>query len=358
MNPSESTKAATISLNDLLALNDEIVALTRAGVPLEPSLSALGKDLPGRLGQTAQALAERSARGESIANILAQRALGLPPVYQAVVEAGLRAGRLPAALETVAGSIRRTAETRRGVAAAALYPLFVLILACGFFAFFTIMLAPTLHHHFQQLDLSTDEPFAFLSFCGQWVGIWGPGIPLIILVAGGLWWSKVGKAGVLDPHRSGRLLGWLPWMGKAMRWTRTATFADLLALLVENQVPLHEAIVLASEASGDHGMKDACRELAASLQQGRMPDAAKRGNEELPPMLRWMIASGQRHGALLPALKHAAATYHRRAQYQADMACIFLPVLMTIFVGGAVTLIYAVSLFLPYATLLKGLGAP
>ena len=39
--------------------------------------------------------------------------LRLPRIYRAVVEAGTAAGRLPAALESLAGSLRRLAETRR-----------------------------------------------------------------------------------------------------------------------------------------------------------------------------------------------------------------------------------------------------
>ena len=44
------TDCACVSLDDLIALNDEIIALIRAGVPLERGLAGLADDLPGRLG--------------------------------------------------------------------------------------------------------------------------------------------------------------------------------------------------------------------------------------------------------------------------------------------------------------------
>ena len=142
MTSSDPSNPGAISLDQLIALNDEIAALARAGVPLEPALAELGSDMPGRLGAIAATFAERTRRGESLLEILSDQSLQLPPVYRAVVEAGLRTGRLPAALEALAGSIRRVAETRRGVAAAAFYPLLVLVLAWGFFAFFAVGIAP------------------------------------------------------------------------------------------------------------------------------------------------------------------------------------------------------------------------
>ena len=48
----------------------------------------------------------------------------------------------------------------------------------------------------------------------------------------------------------------------------TASFLEILALLVENQVPLHEGVLLAAEACGDADMVRDAGQLAARLQQG------------------------------------------------------------------------------------------
>jgi type II secretory pathway component PulF len=70
------------------------------------------------------------------------------------------------------------------------------------------------------------------------------------------------------------------------------------------------------------------------------------------------MASAGREGALLPALKHAAATYHRRARHQADLIRTFLPVLLTVVFGGGVTAVYVLALFYPYTAMLRALAAP
>lgn len=356
MAQSDPSLPGAISLDQLIALNDEIAALVRAGVPLEPALAELGGDLPGRLGRIATMLAERASRGQSLPQVLSDESARLPPVYRAVVEAGLRSGRLASALEALAGSIRRVAETRRGVVVAALYPLLVLIVAWGLFAFFASFTAERLAPVLKAFNAPGQGFFQGLARCGQWAAYWGPAVPLVILVLAAAWWYRSGRAAVVEPRWAGRLLGWLPWVGSTLRWSRSATFAEVLALLVENRVPLDEALVLAAETSGDPQMVPAARQLAAALSQGETLDPSTFGRRTFPPLLLWLMSTAGRHTALLPGLKHAAETYHRRAQHQSELARVFLPVVLTIVLGGTVALLYVLTLFVPYSSLLRTLG--
>ena len=153
----------TATLDDLIALNDEIAALVRAGLPLEQGLAELGGDMPGRLGQIATSLAEAAARGEPLDQAMLDHAVALPPVYRAVIQAGMRAGRLPAALEAVAASARRITETHRAAVVAVSYPLMVLALVwCGL-AMFTRTLAPSLAASFHSMDVPGERFFAALA---------------------------------------------------------------------------------------------------------------------------------------------------------------------------------------------------
>src|SRR5688572_24004919 len=100
--PDTSSNAPAVSLDELLALNDEIAALLRAGVPLERGLSQFGRDASGRRGELARDLAERLEKGESLPQAIAASKQQFPPLYAAVVQAGLKSGRLAVALEGLA----------------------------------------------------------------------------------------------------------------------------------------------------------------------------------------------------------------------------------------------------------------
>jgi len=139
-----------------------------------------------------------------------------------------------------------------------------------------------------------------------------------------------------------------------LRCSRTATFLEILALLVENQTPLPEAITLAAEASGDPATLQAGRQWAAALASGQ---TLPRGDEPaFPPLVHWLFVAAGRDGALLPALRHAAAAYHRRARHQSDLLRMFLPIFLTVAVAGGATASYALALFLPYVSMLYTLA--
>jgi general secretion pathway protein F len=372
----EPAKTGTITLDELLALNDEIAALVRSGVPLERGLAELGGDLPGRLGALAATLAERTGRGEPLLQVLAEQSAGLPPVYRAVVEAGVRSGRLPSALESLATSLRRLAETRRGIVAALIYPLLVLLLACGMFAFFSRGIAPAMAATFEPFRTAGRAVFATWTAWGSVAGYAAAIVPLLILILAAAWWYQSRRAAIADPRRSALLLGWLPWVGETLRCSQTAAFAEVLALLVESEVPLPTGVVLAAQSCGNPRLISAATQLAERLQRGEtlgtnvgqafQPDAESaklrpespthRTGAEFPPLLRWLMAAGQRQGALLPALKHAAETYRRRAEQQADLVRVLLPVVLTVAIGGSATALYALSLFVPYTSMLRALA--
>lgn len=345
---------SSLSLDELIALNDEIAALVRAGVPLEAGLAELGSDMPGRLGQFALALSERTARGESLGDAIMDDAGDLPAAYRAVVQAGMRAGRLPAALEAVAAAARRLSETHRAAVSAALYPLIVVLAAwCGLL-FFTNTLAPQLAATFRAFNVPGHQFFDAMGWVGRGAWYWGPIVPVTVVLLAIFWWLASTRASALQGSRADALLGRIPWMGQMLRWSRTATFLEVLALLIENETPLSEAIILAAEASGDPQTLQSVQTLALSLENGLTQP--KSGTPIFPPLLNWLLLAASRDDALLPALQHAAATYHRRARHQSDLLRLFLPILLTITFAGSVTALYALTLFAPYASMLRAMG--
>ena len=243
-----------ITLDQLSALNDEIVALVRSGVPLEANLAELGGDLPGALGNITTVLAERAKQGEPLADLIARSSSQFPPAYRAVIQAGLRAGRLSAALESLSGSIRRLAETRRTMISSALYPFAVVILGWLSFAFFSSQLAPGLAADFTAMKVPGRAVFVVLAWFGHGAVYWGLGVPILLVILAVLAWSGSRRASWIGGTGLGRLAAKMPWFGSMLRCSRNAAFSDILAILVENATPLPEALVLAAEASGEDEM--------------------------------------------------------------------------------------------------------
>jgi general secretion pathway protein F len=347
--------SSSLSLDHLIALNDEIAALVRAGIPLERGLMNVGSDLPGRLGTVSRSLAESMGEGKSLSEAIVSTGRQLPPLYRVVVEAGVRSGRLTSALESLANYARNYAEMRRALGLALLYPLIVSMLAYGLFLGFATQIAPRFVVAYTSLQLPVQHLLVALAWLGERAVYWGPVIPGFVLILACAWyWS--GRAGAFPARRTGALFALIPWMGGMLANVRAASFADLLGLLVAHEVPLADAVELAAESTGDSKMIQGSATVAAGIRRGDSVEALTREAPGIPPMLRWLIATGYRQGSLVPALNHAAASYRRRATNQASLIRAMLPSVLLLVVGATGTIFFTVTIIYPFTRLLSQLA--
>jgi general secretion pathway protein F len=345
-----------ITLDDLIALNDEMIALARAGVPLEQGLGELGKDVPGRLGDISNDLAASLKRGESLEQVLGQSKYAFPPVYRAVAGAGLRAGRLPAALESVARSVRRLAELRRMVSLAMLYPLLIFLLTYGLFAFLVAVVVPIL----VEADW-TGTAGAMLGWLARWsesIYIWGPIVPVVVIALAAVWWHRSRRAALVGSSLAARYLGWIPSLRSVLANSRAGAFCEVLAVLLEHGVPLGDSLRLAGQASGDAQIAGSADEMAARVESGRAPAAREPGEERFAPLVSWLLLAGQPQPQLIQSMRFAADSYERRAVRQAEWLSLYLPLIFTAVIGGLVTFLYATTLFVPWSMMMSEFAAP
>jgi type II secretory pathway component PulF len=348
--------AGSISIDQLLALNQEIVALVRAKVPLERGLAVAARDLKGKLKSIAGGLSRRLTSGESLADALAGEGKAIPPLYRAVVEAGARSGKLAVALEGLERYVRGYSEARAAVGLALWYPLLVFTLAYALFVGLVSVAIPRFVDAFQSLGLAIATPLHWLAWIGESAHFWWPiGPVLLVIVAIG--WLRSGTAAQFQA-RSWTWLKIFPWMRALLAHYETANFADLLALLLEQNVPYQQALVLAAEATGNKRMASGARAVAEAIARGDSPASglARVDRQTFLPMLRWVLATGQEQGSLVSALHNLGELYRQRGQYEAQKLTVFLPMLLIILVGAGATAIYALALFVPLINLLSGLS--
>ncbi len=353
-----SAQSAPVPLEDLIALNDEIAGLINAGVPLELGLRSLGGTWRSTLARTAEDLAERMSQGASLPEALAAEKGRFPTEYWAVVEAGLKAGRLPAALEYLTEFARNLRDMRQRIGLAAIYPAIVCGLAYCLFVGF-ILQVPRMEDLYFSFRLAVHGWLRFLRSLYDTIGYWGPGAPIALAaLAGGLALVRM-----LPTARTGGMGGvrWLgavaffPGSGAIVRNFTLANFCDLFAVLVEHQVPLPDAAQLAAEATGDARFVQAANQVVGDLRRGESLATSLGRHPALPPLLKWMVGSAQGVGAIAAALRQAACIYRRRALYQAEWFKLIAPLVLVVVLGGGVLLAYALTLFLPLIDFIKDL---
>lgn len=347
---SNAPRAAT--LDDLAALNREMAAFVAAGLPLEEGLRQVARDYGGGVGPLAARLAEGVAAGQSLDAAITAQGDAFPPIYRAVVLAGLKSGHLAAALEGYAESAARVAALRRTVGQAAVYPLLVVIIAWLMFLATVCLVVPAYDW------LGWSDRFWASSFRPAPSTAWRLAVivPAAIMTTAVLWWRR--SARWSSTEREGSWRRWIPGARRAQQLSGQANFAELLQLLLSCQVPLPDALALAANACGVLSISQPAEELAAGINSGHGLSEQRHAVRRLPPLLRAALlahgASPEQH--LLTALRQAASIYRERAANWVNDVSVTAPVAATVVVGVGVVGLYAVLVWQPYAVSLDAIA--
>jgi general secretion pathway protein F len=346
---------AAFSIEQLVALNDEIISLVRGGVPLELGLNEFGADSAGALQEVSQSLAARMTSGASLVEALHAEEKRLPCSYRTVVEAGVRAGKLPAALEAISNYALELVDLRRRITLALLYPFIVVVLAYLLFGVFIVHMLRRFRETYELFRLPLYWSMEVLLQVAEWVALWW-WVPPLCFLAVVIWWMTTAGARLLTFNGAARPLAWIPYVGRISRYFQYANFADLLALMVEHQVPLPEGLRLTAEATGDARLRRSGSALAESIESSESVNGNAHRRFGFPPFLYWVLTCGQSASGMAKLLRHAASIYRRQGVNLSHWLKIIFPIAAAVVIGGGVTVLYTLSLFGPLAQLWNDLG--
>jgi general secretion pathway protein F len=339
------------NLEELRAFNDEVASLARAGVPIDLGLSQLSRDPDRAANQISATVARRVDTGVSLLDAVAGEGRSIPPIYQTVVSAGLRCGRLPAALEALSQYTRPLLDVHQILRSAFVYPIIICLLAYLLFVGSCLFLWPEYELVVADIGSEGGGVLHIVRMLRDWLPLWVV-IPPVLLAALllGLFRSKSSRG--VSFRGLPRYLSWLPGVSRVAADQRRASLAELLALLIEHDVPLHESLQLAARANGEGNLTSPAGEMAGAVEQGQSLSQGSDAARSFPPFLRWALTSSTEADELARNLRIAAKTYRHRAERLAESLRVVMPMLTCIVVAGGVTLLYALSVFGPFVQLI------
>jgi type II secretory pathway component PulF len=345
----------TASLDDVMALNDQLAAMAAAGVPLDIGLDTASHDAAAALEKINAALARRVSRGQSLLEALEDDDPSVPRAYRRLVQLGLRTGDLYAGLagsHRLAESVERT---RYGLRAAFLYPLVVCCLALAGLVAFCLFFVPTLEEMYAGMRIRAGAGLRTLQSLREALLFWIAIPPLASLLLFLLWQSR----GRFRRRTRGadEALERLPGMARAAFQQRCANFAEDLAALLIAGVPLREGLRLAAEACGDAGLSEGARALAAASEKAHTPAEEGLAARHFPPFLRWALLDSEPTTSRPSALRMAAGVYRQSAERRAERLRLVAPMVVCAVLGGGATLLYGLALFVPVVEMLQAIGS-
>jgi general secretion pathway protein F len=352
MNAPAGGKVAAPALADFIVLNEEIAALVRARIPLESNLAQLGTELPGKSGELAERIGRRMEAGESLVAAMEAECASMPATYRAAIVAGVESGQLGSALESLVDSASRMDQLRRVTAVAMLYPLVIVVVVSWLLASLVGIVVPS----FAWLDQSRYKPLTWLADWPLTTPILASVVPSLVMLAAAVWWWRSGRLGGSRRSRLG-LFSVLSGSGRVHRWSQAARFSEMLLLLVERGMPLDVSLRLTAEATDDARLAGAAHRLSNEIRLGdvdipRGRRTAAIRQSDFPVLIRLALHHAGDRALLAGSLRQAAAMYHHRAVRAADWYAEYLPILLTVAVGGAFTIGFTLFIIWPYASML------
>ena len=344
-----------MSAEDLIALNEEIAAMARAGLPLDQGLSALANEMGrGTLRKTTAALADDLRQGRTLSEALERQSGHVPAYYAGLVAAGVRTNRIAEVLATLTVYARAIADLRTIVRDAMFYPAVILLFAALLFGFGCGYILPTFDQLFKEFNLKLPLITEITLTIGRhWLA--GVLLPLAVLSLAFMlirWRLKRSPDGRRIWAQG--IYG-LPIVGTLVRAARLAAFADLMALLIDHEVPLPEAFRLAGESSSEPLMAGAALQIHEGLNEGMQLSDVLRGRGLVPEWVCWMTGVGQKSGRLGATLHQIAEMYRRQVEMRAALLRSVLPPFMIICIAGVFVFLFVTALIMPQMKLMEGL---
>jgi type II secretory pathway component PulF len=351
--------AGSLKLDDVQLISEEISWLVKSRLPLEKHLADAGKGHGKRLERLTQSISDGLNRGESLDQLIRQEQKSVPRMLASAVAAGVRSGDLASAVEMMGDLASDLVELRRQIIAAISYPLIVLICAWLLFVIVLQQALMQIWNSMLDLQLQVHPVLAWLlQFNEQY--IWWPWVLPALGLGLAVLWVMSGRANAMAFRGPEKVLLLLPGVGGLLRDLRFSTLTRMLSLLIDNHLPLPDALRAAGACCGNAALDRACSSTAETMESGQ-PVTAASGNRwrsgQLPPLLQACLATADGHGERFSMRLRAVADHYRgRIELNAMWLRMLMPVGLFVVIAGGTVVLYSITVFWPMREIYDHLG--
>jgi general secretion pathway protein F len=312
----------------------QLSILLAAGVPLNEALRSLADENEGYWKTLLINIRDAIASGSGLSRALDEHRDIFPEFYVRMVHAGETGGMLDDVLLKLADFLEKEIAIRSRVSHAMVYPVFMFGIGVIVLSFVFTFVVPKIVVIFE--NAKTSLPFItkvliFISnvFHSYW---W-----LLLAAILGLYYF-FRKLKRTKPEKLDSLFLKLP----LTRSLYIARFTRIFGFLLSGGIPLLKSLDLAAKSTGNSILKNDLTGAAKKITEGAGVSASL---TTLPPVLRQMIATGEKTGKLAELLDRAADAYEEDFSKKVQTALTLLEPSMIVFMGVIVGfIVFAVLL--------------
>ena len=329
----------------IMIFTQQFASMLRSKLPLVDVLNNLAAETPQRkLREAIEGVSEEVQHGIDLPTALARYPRYFDNVYVNVVRAGMESARLASSLTEIAHHLKVIHETGRKVRSAVTYPVVVMVAFFGVFNGMVFGILPRFRAIFTNMHKALPWATQVLLDMGDYWGAnwpWIIGSLVLLAISFAAWLRTVEGRAVFD-----RIKLSLPMLGPLWRMAALARFLRTLAVQVENEVAVLDALRLAADTCGNVYVQETIYDIANDVERGRSLSVSFRDHHVFHGIVVQMIAAGEEAGSLDELLMSSADYFDSLLQDRIDQITQLINPILTIFVGLA-TAGMMVASFLP-----------
>ena len=299
-----------VSQRDLLVFTYELSSLSKAGLPLDRSLTILAQlSENDYLKEIVGDLLKEIKAGKSLSEGMALYPRVFPRIYVNMVKAGEVGGALDEILERLREYLENSQELKNYIISALIYPCILIFVAIGSFVILLGFVIPKFAVIFDNAGAPVPLPMQImLLISGILSGYWW----LIVAAVGSVWyffrrWVNT-EEGRLNWDR--RLLG-IPLLGPVLQKLEVSRFSRTLGTLLNSAVPLLPSITLVKEVVNNQAIARAMEPIKAGVKKGEGLVGPIRREKVFPAFALHLLEVGEETGQLDTMLLQIADVYDR-----------------------------------------------
>ncbi|MBV8330329.1 MAG: type II secretion system F family protein [Verrucomicrobia bacterium] len=336
------TRNIRLSGSQIILFTEEMSDLLDAGLQLEPALKVMEsrKELSG-IKAVASALRQQVREGSSLSHALRTVSPSFGDLFCNLVAAGEISGSLPQLLRRQATFLVMIDDLRKKVVSALIYPALIFVLGIGLIFLFMSYLVPQLTTLFQKtgkdLPLVTRILVQTSDFCSHY---WWAMLLAVAAVSAGLAQLVRIPVGKLWWHRTQLRI---PLFGSVLRGRFYSQFAQTMANLIENGIPLLNSLRLMTSAIGNLHLRALMERVVEAVGEGGSLSRALQRIGEFPPLFIDMIAVGEQTGDLAQALERIGRRYDKELNIKIQrLTSLVQPVVILVMAGMVGLIAYSI----------------
>jgi general secretion pathway protein F len=328
-----------ISVPDLALLTRQMATLIQSGLPLEEVLKAVANQSPKpSIKSMMLAIRSKVLEGHTLANSLGEYPGAFPKLYRSTVAAGEHSGHLDSVLDSLADYTERQQLAVQKIQMAAIYPVILSLVAIGVVVFLLTSVVPDIVEVFETSKKELPPLTKGLIVVSEGIMSYGYYIAAAIFLT--LTFVKLQMRRSENFERLiHKLYLKLPLIRRIVQSADISRFTSTLSILTSSGVPLVEALSISSEVMQNRVLREAITVTSERVREGSSLKKALEQTGHFPPLMLYMIASGEASGELESMLKRTAEHQERELESIVSTLMGLFEPLMLVFMGGVVMII-------------------